>query len=140
MSLSRPSKPKAESEVRTITDAPRAEDLSPVLVEDRIQKLLLALDAELETWSTAYGILKKAEETYDVAFARAKIKVPDTVPYADRGQHATLETIEERQAKDVAKVAYEYAEKKLEVMMKALSGWQSINKSVDTAYRNAGRL
>lgn len=140
MSLSRPSKPRPQAEAPGITSEPRAEDLSPVLVEDRIQKLILGLDAALETWRESYGILKDAEKAYDMAFARAKIAVPETVPYADRGQHATLATDKERQDKDVAKIAYEYAERRLDVMSKSLSAWQSINKSVDSAYRNAGRV
>lgn len=139
MSLSRPRSP-GPSQQPAITSEPRAEDLSPVLVEDRIQKLILGLDVALETWRESYGILKKAEEAYDLAFARAKIAVPEQVPYADRGQHATVATVKERQDKDVAKVAYEYAERRLDVMAKSLSAWQSINKSVDSAYRNAGRM
>lgn len=134
MSLSNPS---AHPE---ITDGPQAEDLTPIRVETRIQQLVDALSKALVTWKKSFGIWKTAERDYDVAFAKAKINVSSDVPYNDRGHHATVATIKEREAKDVAEEAFKYAEKCLDATRSALSAWQSIGKSVTDAYRNAGRL
>ncbi len=134
MSLSKPSPVKDE-----ITDGPQAEDLTPIRVESRIQELVGSLSDALVAWKKAFGQWKKAEREYDVAFATAKINVSSDVPYNDRGHHATVATVDQRTAKDVAEEAFRYAEKRLDAVRSALSAWQSINRSVQMAYQNAGR-
>jgi len=135
VSLSKPSPVKDE-----ITDGPQAEDLTPIRVESRIQELVDALSKALVTWKKSFGTWKTAEREYDVAFAKAKINVSSDVPYADRGHHATLATVKEREAKDVAEEAFKYSEKCLDATRSALSAWQSINRSVQMAYQNADRI
>lgn len=132
MSLSQPN--------RDITSGPEAADLDPVQVETRIQELVGSLSNALLEWKRHFGGWKKAEREFDAAYAAAKIAVSADVPYNDRGQHATIATMKEREAKDVAEEAFKYAEQRLSAVRSALSAWQSIGKSVGEAYRNANRL
>ncbi|AEK09500.1 hypothetical protein LITTLEE_120 [Mycobacterium phage LittleE] len=141
MSLSRPSTPRREPEKPAekvdLSPPTAADDLLPVTVERRIQELVGALDKALEGWRTLFGEYKRAEREYDAAYAMAKINVDKDVPYNDRGQHAQLAVMEQREAKDIAEEALKYAEHRLDAIKKALSAWQSIANSVRTAYLNA---
>lgn len=134
MSLSAPKGPPND-----FTGGPQAEDLDPVKVEKRIQELVQTLSDALAEWRGLFRAAKEADREFDRAFALAKINVPSEVPYNDRGQHATLATMEARKAKDVADEAFQYSEKRLDAIKKALSAWQSLGNSIRTAYQNAGR-
>ncbi|AZS07454.1 hypothetical protein PBI_DUKE13_115 [Mycobacterium phage Duke13] len=140
MSLSRPSTPRKgpERPVQQVdTRPPGADDLDPVTVEKRIQELVEALDVALLEWRALFRAHKEADRNFDQAYALAKINVDKDVPYADRGQHATLETMDEREAKDIALEAFKYAEERLDAIKKALSAWQSLSNSIRAAYLNA---
>lgn len=138
MSLSKPSGNYQRESPGDFTGGPSAEDLNPVMVETRIQELVQTLSDSLKEWRKLYRAHKEAEREFDAAFARAKIAVSADVPYNDRGQHATLATQKEREAKDLADEAFKYAEHRLDGVKKALSAWQSLNKSIQTAYLNSG--
>ena len=120
-------------------DGPEAEDLSPIRVEKRIQALVQSLSDALVEWRARYGQWKEAEREFDRAYAVARIAVDPDVPYNDRKYHADVATMEQREVKEVAEGAFKYAEKRLEGVRSALSAWQSIGRSVNEAYRNAGR-
>ena len=136
MSLSNPS-----GEHRSdFAAGPSAEDLNPVKVEKRIQELVQSLSDALVEWRELFRASKKADRDFDQAFALAKISVGSDVPYNDRGQHALLKTMAQREAKDVADEAFQYAERRLDAVKKALSAWQSLSNSMRTAYQNAGRI
>lgn len=122
-----------------ITDGPKAEDLNPVLVERRIQELVQHLSDALVEWRGRYGQWKDAERKFDKAYATARIAVDPDVAYNDRKYHADLKTMDERAVKEVAEGAYKYSEQRLAAVRSALSAWQSIGRSVNEAYRNAGR-
>ena len=121
------------------TQGPEAEDLSPIRVEQRIQELVKTLSIALMEWRERYGQWKDAEREFDKAYATARINVDSEVPYNDRKYHADVATMEQREVKEVAEGAFKYAEKRLEGVRSALSAWQSIGRSVNEAYRNAGR-
>ena len=118
---------------------PGAEDLNPVRVEKRIQELVQKLSDALLEWKARYKAWKEAECEFDKAYAKARIAVDPDVPYNDRKYHAALATMDERAVKEVAEGAFKYAEQRLAAVRSALSAWQSIGKSVNEAYRNAGR-
>lgn len=119
---------------------PQAEDLDPVKVEKRIQELVQALSDALVEWRGLFRAYKEADREFDRAYAAAKISVDKDVPYNDRGQWATLKTMDQREAKDLADEAFRYAENRLDAIKKALSAWQSLSNSMRTAYQNAGRI
>lgn len=121
------------------TQGPEPEDLNPVRVEQRIQELVQTLSNVLTVWRERYGQWKEAEREFDKAYAIARINVDQDVPYNDRKYHADVATMEQREVKEVAEGAFKYAEQRLAVVRSALSAWQSIGRSVNEAYRNAGR-
>lgn len=140
MSLSNPSSEHRRESGSDFAAGPSAEDLNPVKVEKRIQELVQSLSDALVEWRALFRAYKEADREFDRAFAAAKISVSSDVPYNDRGAHATLKTMNERAAKDVADEAFKYSEHRLDAIKKALSAWQSLGKSITTAYQNAGRI
>lgn len=77
-----------------------------------------------------------ADAAFEVAFARAFVAAE--CPQSEKRYRAVIATVDERNQRDVAKVALEYAKYTLSSLEKELGAYQSINKSINTIYGAVG--
>lgn len=111
--------------------------LNPVAVEQAIRETADQIAKGVRIVSTAYAEFLAADHAYDVAFARAYLNY-DGAAHA-RKYAAELETLKERQARDVADVAYQYARSTARALEDKLRAYQSVGASVRSMYGAAGR-
>ncbi|OMC55433.1 hypothetical protein A5747_13675 [Mycobacterium sp. IS-836] len=114
------------------------EGLTPIEVEKRLLELTDTLREALVDWKTRYKAYRDTEREYDQAFARAKLASQEATN--DKKYDAELRTAAEREAKDDADVLFKYAEQRLRSIHNVISAWQTVGKSVQQAYQNAGRF
>ncbi len=109
------------------------EVINPVDIEqairtcsDRIHKgVKVVTDAERES--------REKVRDYDRAFARAYLAASDG-PAHERKYRAELATVTERNARDVAEVAFRFAERTARAVEAELRAWQSVGASVRAMY------
>lgn len=118
------------------------ESLNPLDVEAKIISLISRLSEALTEWKKLYKTYKDTERAFDQAVAHARIKAADAgITANDRRYYAEIDpfVIDARAAMDMAEVVYKYSDERLRAIRSALSAWQSVGRSVQTAYMNAGR-
>lgn len=114
-----------------------AAPVNPVDVENSIRDIVNEIALGVRTVSDALERYRAAERAYDLAFARAYMR--HTGPAHERKYEAEIATEAERAARDVAEVAWRYAERVAKSQESELSGWQTIAKSIVAMYGAAGR-
>lgn len=113
-------------------DAP----LNPVDVEAAIRRLAAESARAVRIVTKALEAYRAAERAYDRAFAGAYLGYAG--PQTEKRYAAELATGEAREARDVAEVAWRYAERTAASLERQLSAYQSINRSVAQMYGAAG--
>jgi hypothetical protein len=111
--------------------------LNPVDIEQRIRQLADGISRGVKVCSDAYERFLLADRTYDRAYARAFLKASGSVDA--RKYQSELDTVEERDALDVADVAYRYADRNAKALESELRAYQSVGASVRAMYQVAGR-
>jgi len=111
--------------------------LNPVDIEKRIRELAYGIARGVQICSDAYAAFLKADREYDRAYARAFLKATGSVD--TRKQQTELDTVAERDALDVADVAYRYADRNAKALESELRAYQSVGASVRAMYNVAGR-
>lgn len=86
----------------------------------------------------AYRLFLKADQEYDLAFARAYLENNDR-PAHERKYLAELDTKDEREARDTADAAYRLMDRNMKSIQSELDALRSIGTSVRQAYAVAGR-
>jgi hypothetical protein len=110
--------------------------LNPVSVEHAIREVADSIAKGVRIVSDRYSDFLNADRAYDQAFARAYMAQDG--PAHERKYAAELATAQERQARDVADVAYQYARSTARALEDKLRAYQSVNASIRTAYGVAG--
>lgn len=109
-----------------------SEVISPVQIEQAIRHCADRIAKGVRVCSEHYAAKLKAERDYDKAFARAYLHHEGAAH--ERKYAAELATVELREAKDAADVAYRYAASTARALEDELRALQSVNKSVVSMY------
>ena len=112
--------------------------LNPVDVERKISEISDRIAKGVRVVSDAHGQWLKAEKVYKEAYAKAYLGDGEGPAHARR-YVADLATLEERDARDVAAVAYRHVRDLARALEKELAATQSIGASVRQMYGVAGR-
>ena len=83
--------------------------------------------------SNADAAARAADHALDLAFAKAYMAHEG--PAHERKYAAEIATVEEREAKDVAEVAFKYAERNARALENELRATQSIGASIRSMYQ-----
>lgn len=113
------------------------ETLSPIAIETHIRELVNRIAKGISVCNQRYAEFMDADREFDRAFAGAYLSAEGSVK--DREQRAKLETMDEREVRDVAEVAFKHADKLSKALGDELRAYQSIGASVRQAYANSGR-
>lgn len=113
-------------------------EYTPVMVEQRLRRLLNSLSEATSTQDEAYGRFLDAKRVLEFAEARAFVDAAGKGSVKDREALTKLLVMDEREACDVADRAYKYARSRLEMLKIQIMGVQTIGKSVSTAYGAIG--
>lgn len=111
--------------------------LNPAEVEQQIRNLSNRIARGVEVYSKRLAEFYEADRDFDRAYSAAYLDAEGSIK--DREHHATLATIELREARDVAEVAYKYADRLAKALENQLRAMQSIGASVRAMYGVAGR-
>ena len=111
--------------------------LSPVDVESGIREIANRIAKGVTICSNRYAEYLNADREYDQAFAKAYMAHEGAAH--EKKYAAELATGHEREARDLADVAYRYAERTSRALQDELRALQSVNASVRTMYAVAGR-
>lgn len=114
-----------------------ADVLSPVEIETRIGDVANRIAKGVQVVSERHREFLDADRAYDQAVARAYLAADDLPAHARKYQ-AELATAREREARDVAEVAYQYARAHARALEDQLRALQSVGASIRTAYSVAG--
>lgn len=110
--------------------------LNPVNVENEIRKCSDRIVKGVKVCNDKYEVYVKAATALEVANAKA-LMAYDGPGY--KAKYAAIIVTEDlRTARDVADVAYKYAKYLAKALQDDLHAWQSVNKSVQSAYSAAG--
>ena len=110
--------------------------LNPVNVEHEIRKCSDRITKGVKVCNDKYEAWVKAVAAYEVAYAQALLDYDG--PGYKAKYAAVIATEKLRDARDVADVAYKYAKYLAKSLQDDLRAWQSVNKSVQSAYSAAG--
>ena len=102
------------------------EPLNPVSIEQAIRECATHIAKGVTVVSNAYSAFLAADRAYDQAFARAYGAASG--PVNERKYLAELATAEEREARDVADVAYRYARDRAKALESELMSLMSVLK------------
>lgn len=113
------------------------EPLNPVQIEARLRELSNHIAEGVNVVTERLRVFRQADRVFDEARSRAMLKASGTV--AEKEAIVTLETLAEREALDVAEVAYKHADRRAKAYESELRSYQSIGASVRQMYGVAGR-
>ena len=106
--------------------------LNPVDIENAIRKCAERIHNGVGVVSKAETAAREAARIYDRAFAKAYLKAEG--PAHEKKYRAELLTGPERDALDVAEIAYRHAERTAKAIEAELRAWQSVGASVRAMY------
>ena len=115
-----------------------SEPLNPVEVERRIMELSNLIAQGVQQVTDHLRSYRQADAEYDRAKARAQLAAEGKT-VADRDAEVELATVDERDAKDVAEVAYSHVNRRVKAFERELDAIRSIGASVRSMYAVAGR-
>jgi len=106
--------------------------LNPVDVEQTIRETANDIARGVRIVSEAETAARQARAAYDRAYAHAYLAAPG--PAHEKKYHAELATTAERDAMDVAELAFRHAERTAKALDGKLRAFQSIGASVRQMY------
>lgn len=109
-----------------------AEVLNPVAIEKGIRACADRIHDGVKVVTEREKLAREANRAYDRAFASAYLAADG--PAHERKYRAELATVKERDARDVAEVAFRYAERTARAVEAELRAWQSVGASVRAMY------
>jgi hypothetical protein len=110
--------------------------LNPVEIEQAIRRLANESAKAVRVVSGALQKYRDAERDYDRAFAVAYMGHQG--PAHEKKYAAEIETSAAREQRDIAEVAWRYAERTAASLERQLSAYQTINRTVAQVYSAAG--
>ena len=111
--------------------------LNPVDIEQGIRRAVDEVAKGVNEYTVRLREYREAEHVFDLAWARAYMN--KSGPVEERKQNAVIETAEQKQALDIAEVAFKYVDRRLRAAESTLSAYQTLSKSVTAMYGAAGR-
>lgn len=111
--------------------------LNPVEIEAALREVVDRIAKGIQVCSRTYREYLDADREYDRAFGHAYFAAEGAVK--DRERRADLETMEQREARDVAEATYKHADRLAKALNEELRALQSLNASIRAAYSVAGR-
>lgn len=111
--------------------------MNPVEVEHNILTLSNRIANGVGVYSKALQEFKDADRAFDRAYAGAYLAAEGSIK--DREQQATLATMQQREARDIAEVKMKHADRLAKALEGELRAMQSIGASVRAMYGVAGR-
>lgn len=113
-----------------------SEPLNPVQVENTIRETANEMARMVRVVSAEERKARKAKVEYDRAFAQAYLTAEG--PAHEKKYRAELATKTERDAMEVADLAYRHAERQARHLQEKLRAFQSVGASVRAMYSVAG--
>lgn len=113
-------------------DEQYAEPLNPVMIERAIQECSTRIAKGVRVVTGAERKFLAANRAYDRAFAAAFLEYEG--PQTEKRYAAELATADEREARDIAHLAFKHAQRTADAIGDELRSLQSINKSVVSMY------
>lgn len=107
--------------------------LNPADIESRIQSIARRIHEGVSVVSNADAAARKAKHVLDLAFARAYLG--HNGPAHERKYAAEIATEKEREACDIAEVAFKHAERTAKALDAELRAMQSIGASIRSMYQ-----
>lgn len=107
------------------------------MVEKKILETVDTLREALGEWKNLFQAHRDAERDFDAAYAKSRLAAAAAgVTPNDRKYHADTDpTVQQaRQVMDTAEVLYKYGDERLRSVRSVLSAYQSLAKSIQTAY------
>lgn len=114
-----------------------SEPLNPAQVEEEIRKVADRIAKGVRVCSERYEEFLRADLEYDIAVATVQDGFDG--PEWRCKAAVTLETVEQRKARDRADVLYRYADRTAKALEAELRAYQSVGASVRAMYSAAGR-
>lgn len=114
---------------------------SPAAIDLEIRACIKRMEKGVKYTSDAEAVASKARRDYDVAVAKATLRVADVgLPNAEaRKAWVVLETQVEREKADVLEEAYKYAQRQARALEHELSGLRSLLVTSRQLYGEVGR-
>lgn len=112
--------------------------LNPVEVEAAIRQAAQTVYEGVDIVTVRLQEYKDADRQYDLDYAHAFMN--HSGPQGEKRYQAEIDTTEARKARDVAEVAWKYAERRIKAAESTLSAFQTISKSVTQMYGASGRV
>lgn len=106
--------------------------LNPVDVERHISEVRDRIAKGVRVVTEAEEKAKRLRRDFDLAFAHAYKAADGSIP--DRKYQAQIDTMDQREAAEVAEIAFSYAERTAWALKDELSALQSIGASVRAMY------
>lgn len=113
------------------------EPMNPVSIEASIREVSNRIAKGVHVCSERYADFLRAEDAFERAFARHYMKHEG--PAHEKKYAATLATTTEKDALNVADVAYRHADRRARALDSELRALQSVGASVRSMYATAGR-
>lgn len=107
--------------------------LNPVVVEQQILDVATHIERGVHVVRDAEAACSAAKREFDRAWALAYGKAPGSVK--NREVEASLATMDEREAFEIAEVAYHHAQRLSRALEKKLDALRSVGASVRAAYQ-----
>lgn len=109
-----------------------AEPLNPVMIENAIRECSTRIAKGVRVVTGAEREFLAADRVYDRAYARAFLDHEGA--QTEKRYAAELATAEEREARDIAYLAFKHAQRTADAIGDELRSLQSINKSMVSIY------
>ena len=110
---------------------------NPVQVEAGIHEVAGRIGNSVGICGALYGAFLEADRVFDFEFAKAYLAATGTVN--DRKYRATVNTIRQREDRDVADAAFKLADRRSRAQQEELRALQSIGATIRSQYGVAGR-
>lgn len=114
-----------------------SDPIGPEQVEKLIRHVADRISRSVRVCSDRYAEFLKADHVYDLAYANAFLAYQG--PAHSKRYYADIACEGERDARDVADVAYRYADRTAKALENELRALQSVGASIREQYRVAGR-
>lgn len=113
------------------------EPLDPVSIEKHIRELVNRIARGIAVCSERYTAFQTADREFDRAYATAYLAAEGSIK--DKEATAKIETMEQREQRDVADAAHRHADRLAKALELELRAMQSIGASIRAMYSVAGR-
>ena len=112
------------------------EPLNPVQIEQALRETNKRIYKGVEIVSKTYAAFLEAEAEFKTSYARAYLAAEGSIK--DKDAQAEIATREQRDARDVAEVAYKRAKDTLRAVESEQSALQTISAGIRQAYAGSG--